>query len=105
MAEQPWSFFPVGAQMSEIIGADIASAATIAPSRLIHRVTGTTAIVNITVPWVGFAGMLVLIPTAIWTWTAAGNIITAGTVTAGNGVPVLFFYNPDTVKWSPSRLT
>ena len=105
MPDTVQQFANPGTLLNSGVGADIASAATIAPTYGIHRVTGTAAIVNITVPYVGFSGNVTLIPTAIWTWTAAGNIIVAGTVTAGNGVPVVFTYNPVTAKWSPSRIT
>lgn len=104
MADALNQFTLPGTLLNGVTGPDLASAATIAPTHAIHRVTGTAAIVNITVPYTGFAGTIVLIPTAIWTWTAAGNIIVAGTTTAGNGVPVSFTYNPTTAKWSPSRI-
>jgi len=86
-----------------IEGALIASAATIAPTNRVHRVSGTAAIVNITLPSADFAGDIVLVPTAIWTWTAAGNILAAGTTTAAN-IPVTFTYVPSIAKWVASRL-
>lgn len=103
MAEAIDNFTEPGSLLHNIVGADLASAATITPTHKIHRVTGTAAIVNITVPYPGFAGTIILIPTAIWTWTAAGNISNAGTVTAAT-TPVQFTYNPVTAKWHPSRL-
>jgi len=93
----------VGTIPQRIVGPNIASATTIAPTYRIHHVTGTTAIVNITIPWEGFAGSVTLIADAIWTWTAAGNIAVLGTVTAANGA-VIFTYDPATVKWYPSRV-
>lgn len=91
--------------------ASVASVAgTTIPSGPLFTMTGTNAIVNFGTP-VGFnatasgGGCFVAIPTAIWTWTAAGNIATAGTVTAGNSVPVTFCWNALTSKWVPSRIS
>lgn len=91
--------------------ATVASVAgTTTPSGPLFTISGTNAIVNFAVP-VGFNGTAVgggcftAIPTGIWTWTAAGNITTAGTVTAGNSVPVSFCWNAVTSKWVPSRIT
>jgi hypothetical protein len=97
--------FPGGPAPSEgIVGADLASAATLVPTHAIHRVTGTTEIVNITPPDPGLACMLVLIAqSGIWTWSVAGNILLAGTVTAADGKFIMFIWNPQTQKWSPHR--
>jgi hypothetical protein len=100
--ENPY-FWGVGGAANNTVGQPIASAATIAPDHYMHHVTGVTAIVTITPPWTGFTGPLVLFCDAIWTWTAAGNIQTAGTCTAGNQVPVTFYF--DGTKWQPSRLS
>lgn len=80
----------------------LASAATIAPTGFMTFVSGAAAIVNITPPVSG-AHMLVLIPTGAWTTTAAGNIVSALTAQVAN-VPVLFFYNPITGKYTPGKL-
>lgn len=93
--------FNVGGSQNPCIGADLASAATIAPTHMVHRVTGTAAIVNITPPWEGFAGTIFLIAAAIWTWTAAGNISVLGTTTAA-GRAIAFTYHPGLGKWHPS---
>ena len=93
--------FEVGGISNGCQGADLASAATIAPTHLIHNVTGVAAIVNITPPWPGFAGVVWFIATSIWTWTAAGNIAVAGTVTAA-GRAVGFTYVPAIGKWYPT---
>jgi len=98
-----WPYFVVGGAANSTIGTTIASAATIAPDHGMHHVTGTTAIVTITPPWTGFTGPVTLFCDGIWTWTAAGNIQTAGTCTTGNQVPVVFWY--DGAKWQPSRIT
>lgn len=63
-----------------VLGSAVASAATIAATGNIFHVTGTAAIVTITVPNGTLPGIrLTLIPDAIFTWTAAGNIALAGT--------------------------
>lgn len=82
-------------------GANIASAATIAPLSTITHITGTTAIATITVP-VGMVagGKITLIFDAVDTWTAAGNIQVAGTNTTA-GTTVEFTW--DGSKWFPSR--
>lgn len=71
------------------------------------NISGTNAITGFTIP-VGFdttrGGCFTANPTAIWTWTAAGNIATAGTVTAAT-TPVTFCWNVSSQKWIPSRLS
>lgn len=96
----PWH---LGSINGGLIGPTIASATTIAPTKPIHHVSGTTAIVNITPPDPNFSGVLILIADGIWTWTAAGNIAVLGTVTAALGT-VIFTYDPQTAKWYPSRV-
>ena len=93
--------FEVGGLQNGTIGPDIASAATIAPTHGIHRVTGTAAIVTITPPWPGFSGSIELIAMGIWTWTAAGNIAVLGTTTAA-GRSIRFTYHAPSDKWYPS---
>jgi hypothetical protein len=95
-------FHHVGGLLSSIQGVDIASTTTIAPDHYMHRVTGTTAIVNITLPFTGFKGTIVLIPTGIFTWTAAGNIGLAGTAVVGKAL--FMTYHPDQAKWFPSYI-
>jgi len=97
-----WKWHP-GAVYGKIIGPAIASATTVAPTALIHHVTGTTAIVNITPPDTAFSGLVIFIADGIWTWTAAGNIAVLGTVTAALKV-VIFVYDPATAKWYPSSV-
>jgi len=92
-----------GGLLTNIWGPNIASAATIAITNRYHIVSGTAAIVTITPPYTGFRGRVTLVPTGIWTWTAAGNIFVAGTTTAGNGVPIDFDF--DGSKWYPSRIS
>lgn len=79
----------------------IASATTIAPKQEVVRVSGVAAIVNITVPSVtGFSTVLYVIPTGIFTWTAAGNIGLAGTAVVGK--LIVFVYSKAASKWYPS---
>jgi len=65
-------------------------------------VSGTQAMVNITVPYPSFQGRITLLPTAIFTWTAAGNIALAGSAVVGKALD--FIYNPVTGKWYPSYI-
>jgi hypothetical protein len=80
----------------------IASATTIAPTTSIAFVSGTTAIVTITAPSpisTG-GGSITLIPTGIFTWTAAGNIALAGTAVVSKALTLV--YDVTTAKWYPS---
>lgn len=98
------NFRPPGTLNNQaIVGATLASAATIAPKALIHRVTGNTAIDTITPPWPAFAGILILIAAAgsAWTWTTNGNIALASGAAQTVGKAVIFVYDPVTGKWSP----
>lgn len=81
--------------------AAIASASTIAPTVPVVHVSGTTPINTITVPtsW----GRVGLIADGAWTWTAAGNIATAGAAVAG--VIHNFYYDDTLLKWYPERLS
>lgn len=90
-----------------ITGATIASAATIAPTRLLHPVSGTAAISLITLPYAGFAGMLYLRPTGIFTLATGGTPTTlnkpvglAATAVVGKILGV--FYDPTTDLWYPT---
>lgn len=100
---------PLSAPASWVQTATVASAAgAITPSGPYFNISGTAAITGFNIP-VGFNGTafgngcFTANPTAIWTWTAAGNIATAGTTTAAN-TPVTFCWNAVTSKWIPSRL-
>lgn len=92
---------PGGLQKS-IDGGVMASVAGVmpAPQGYITVVTGALAITGITVPYLGFAGTIVYIPTGTFTWTTATNIALAGT--ARVGVAIFFTYLPSTNKWYPS---
>jgi len=80
----------------------VASATTIAPTKAITFISGTTAIVTITAPSpisTG-GGSITLIPTGIFTWTAAGNIALAGTAVVSKALTLV--YDVTTAKWYPS---
>lgn len=82
-------------------GTAIASAATIAITKSLHHITGTTAIDTITNPaWIKDGSRITLIPDAIWTMSTAGNIAKA--VTAVVGRPLDLIWDSTTTKWYPS---
>jgi hypothetical protein len=97
----------VANEHNQVVGADLASAATIAPTHAIHQVTGSAAIVNITPPWATFAGSITLIAAtgAAWTWTAAGNISVVSTAAVTAQRAQRFTYVPATGKWYPDTIT
>jgi hypothetical protein len=80
----------------------IASATTIAPTKPITFVSGTTAVVTITAPSPISAGggTIILIPTGAFTWTAAGNIAVLGTAVVNRALSLT--YDVTTTKWYPS---
>lgn len=80
----------------------IASAATIAPTKTITFISGTTAIVTITPPSLiaTTGGQITLIPTGIFTTTAAGNIALASTAVLYKAL--IMTYDSATAKWYPS---
>jgi hypothetical protein len=82
----------------------LASATTVAPTKPITFISGTTAIVTITAPSpisTG-GGSIVFIPTSIFTWTNAGNIAIAGTAVVGKAL--MLVYDVTTTKWYPSYI-
>jgi hypothetical protein len=80
----------------------IASATTIAPTKQITFISGTTAVVTITAaaPISAGGGTITLIPTGIFTWTTAGNIALAGTAVVSKALTMT--YDATTAKWYPS---
>jgi hypothetical protein len=80
----------------------IASATTIAPTKQITFISGTTAVVTITAPAPISAGggTITLIPTGAFTWTAAGNIAVLGTAVVNRALTMT--YDVTTTKWYPS---
>lgn len=99
---------PLAQPASWVQTGTVASAAgAITPSGPYFNISGTSAITGFNIP-IGFntllGGCFTANPTGIWTWTAAGNIATAGTVTAAT-TPVTFCWNVASSKWIPSRLS
>jgi hypothetical protein len=80
----------------------IASATTIAPTTAIAFVSGTTAVVTITppAPIASGGGSITLIPTGLFTTTAAGNIALASTAVVSKAL--IMTYDVTTAKWYPS---
>jgi len=96
-------FMPVGGVQNPNANPEtVASVAGTQPAPLayITIVSGTAAIVTLTVPYTGFQGTIVLIPTGAFTWTTAGNIALAGTATDKRAIH--FTYVQSTGKWYPS---
>ena len=80
----------------------IASAATIAPTKPISFVSGTTTVDTITAPAPISAGggSITLIPTGIFATSTAGNIALATTAVVGKAL--ILTYDATTTKWYPS---
>jgi len=80
----------------------IASATTIAPTTAIVFISGTTAIETITppAPIASGGGSITLIPTGLFTTTAAGNIALASTAVVSRAL--VMTYDVTTTKWYPS---
>lgn len=89
--------FGIGGQHNPIVGLDLASAAIIAPTHKIHKVTGTVTIDTITPPWTNFAGEIHLVIAGACSFSAAGNIAEAINPAVGDVVSLV--YNPVTSKW------
>jgi hypothetical protein len=91
-----------GVQATGEVAPTIASAGTIAPTKQITFISGTTAINTITAP-TGIAttgGQITLIPTGIFTTTTAGNIALASTAVVSRAL--IMTYDATTAKWYPS---
>ena len=80
----------------------VASAATIAPTKPISFVSGTTTIDTITAPAPISAGggSITLIPTGIFATSILGNIALATTAVVGKAL--ILTYDATTTKWYPS---
>lgn len=86
------------------VGFNIASAATIAPTKSITHVTGTTTISTVTPP-TGFTGAnrggcLTLIPDGLWSTNTSGNIALATSAVVNKALTMC--YDAGTTKWYPS---
>jgi hypothetical protein len=88
----------VGNEHNQVVGPDLASDATIEPTHMIHRVTGTTTIDNITPPYPTFGGILILSFAGACTVSASGNVDI--TFTSAANEFALLVYNPKRAKWS-----
>ena len=80
----------------------IASAATIIAQAPVSFVSGTTSVVTIQVPvsMQEGGGQITLIPTGLWSTTAAGNIALATTAVLNRALTLT--YDSATAKWYPS---
>ncbi len=80
----------------------IVAAATIAPKRVVTRVTGTVPVATITPPNAYFNGPLWLISSDATPFTTitTGNILLATTVVRYKALALVF--DPSTAKWYPS---
>jgi len=98
--EQPlFDFTGPGGQFNDLIGPKLTAAATLAPTKLVHHVTGTTAVTTITPPWPDFVGPLYLIADSVFSWTLGGNIgaVQATTLIAAQAYG--FIYDRKAAKW------
>lgn len=86
---------------SPVLGTTVASGTTIAATGTIFHVSGTSAVVTITVPngWAP-GNSIYLIPDAVFTFTAAGNVALAGSAVV-NKILILTWSGS---KWVPSYI-
>lgn len=93
-----------GSKQNPIVDPNVqaSTAGVFTPNYPITRVSGTNAITGLTVPYNGFQGTIILIPTGIFTWTTATNIALAGTAVVGKAIH--FTYDPYADKWYPSYI-
>ena len=85
------------------LGAQLTAAATITPTSGLHHVTGATTIDNIaTTNLLASSNPMLMIVAdgGTITWSAAGNILKAGTVAQNN--MQLFVYDSSAAKWIPA---
>jgi len=81
----------------------IASAATIAPTTALTIVTGTTQLVTITPPTLGFHIIWLQFPDAMGVFSTAGNILVGAD--PGVNIPVAMLFNPYTGKYTPGPIS
>lgn len=101
------AFLPVGTPTQNIKGADLASAATMAPTHYLHLVSGTTEITLITLPYTGFAGTIAFRPTGAFTGATSGTATALNkkiglAFTAVTGKILFLTYDPVSELWYPS---
>lgn len=87
----------VGGKANSVEGPPIAASTTLAPTHMMHRITGATAITTISLPHASFNGILILIPAAANVLGTAGNIAT--TTTLATSVPAVLIYSTSAGKW------
>lgn len=75
----------------------IVAAATIAPTTFLSRISGTTAIANITPPVTGCHMIAIIGGVADTAYTTSGNIV--GATTASTTQPSIFIFDPITNKY------
>lgn len=85
--------------LANAVGGTLASAATIAVTHQIHKVSGTAEIATITPPYTAFTGVVILIPTGIFTTATSGNIGLASTAVVGKAL-IMTMHSDG--KWYPS---
>lgn len=93
--------FLVGPKITGAAAPIIASGTTIAPTKEISFVSGTTTIQTITPPSsiIG-GGKITLIPTGLWATGTSGNIAIASTAVVSKALTLT--YDATTTKWYPS---
>jgi hypothetical protein len=95
---------PEAAQVTKAVAS---AAGAILPSGPLFHVTGTAAVTGFTIP-VGCNATAVggctftIIPDAVFTWTAAGNIALAGTAVVNKALT--FVWDATNQKWVPSYI-
>jgi hypothetical protein len=99
MPENPYPFSPPGGQFNDVVGAALGGA-TIAPDKMVHHITSTTAISTITPPHEGFVGPIYLVADSQFTVTTSGNVAAAVATTVAS-VAYPFIYDRKTAKWYP----
>ena len=92
----------IGAIKTLQAGPTIASATTIAPTKLITFISGTTTVQTITPPHsiLATGGEITLIPTGIFATNTSGNIALASTAVVSKALKMT--YDAGTGKWYPS---
>lgn len=87
---------------TSVLGSTVASiAGSIAITGTVFKVSGTNAVTGITAPAGLAAGFTIAInPTAVFTWTAAGNIALAGSAVVNK----ILYFTWDGSKWVPSYI-
>lgn len=78
--------------------ASLAGVLVLPGDALMYTISGALAITGIQVPYTGFQGIIILIPSGTFTWTTATNIGLAGTAVVGKIIIMAY----DGTKWWPS---